>query len=131
MKPKKQFECFRSFRKGYPKRTRRVKPLSYYVAGGADVDGDALKQDGRSMSDPDADADTWMSLFGSDADGEPIVFTDPFCDPRHDVFSIASMAGASNFKAAVRKAQEDAQAAKQNIAAAAAADTATDTAAPN
>lgn len=95
--------------KGYAKSTRTVKPLRYYVAGGADVDGDALKQDKRYSSDPDADSDNWMSMFGTDSDGNPIVFSDPFSDPRHDVFSIASMAGSDNFQKAMHEAMRQQQ----------------------
>ena len=89
---------------GYAKSTRTVKPLRFYVAGGADVDGDALKQDKRYSSDPDADNDNWMQVFGSDSDGNPLVFSDPFSDPRHDVFSIASMAGSADFQKALSEA---------------------------
>lgn len=110
MKPKRTILVpHQSGVRGYPKSTRSVKPLRFYVAGGPDVDGDAMKQDKRSMSDPDSDSDAWMSLFGTDSDGEARVFADPFCDPRHDVFSIAAMAGSPDYKAAVEKAIEQQQ----------------------
>lgn len=114
---------------GYPKSTRTVKPLRFYVAGGPDVDGNAMKQDKRSMSDPDADSDVWMTLFGTDSEGQPAVFADPFCDPRHDVFSIAAMAGSPDYKAAVEKAIEQQQSgtAAVDSASAAAADSAAQT----
>lgn len=96
--------------RGYFPSTRRVKPLSFYVSGGPDVDGDQLKQDKASLQDPDSDADNWMSMYGTDSDGDSVVFADPFCDPRHDVFSIADMSGSnSDFAKAVRKAYEDSQ----------------------
>lgn len=107
-KPSRNVVITTSKKPGYFPSSREVKPLSFYVAGGPDVDGDALKQDSRSLTDPDADDDAWMSLYGTDADGNPAVFADPFCDPRQDVFSIADMATNPSFAKAVRKAYEDA-----------------------
>lgn len=106
--------------RGYFPSTRRVKPLSFYVAGGPDVDGDQMKQDKSSMQDPDADADNWMSMYGTDSDGNSVVFADPFCDPRHDVFSIADMSSSNgDFAKAVRKAYEESQAAPDDAGSAA------------
>ena len=109
MKPKVISFVPRQKMRGYPKSTRLVKPLRYYLSGGPDIDGDALKQDKSSTPDPEADADCWTSIFGTDADGTPVVFADPFCDPRQDVFSIASMSSCPSFKSAVSKAMESAQ----------------------
>lgn len=110
MKPKRHVVIPRvHLQHGYPKSTRQVKPLRYYIAGGADVDGDALKQDKSSMSEPDNDSENWTQVFGNDANGEPLVYADPFCDPRHDIFSIGAMASAPDFKSAVSKAMEQQQ----------------------
>lgn len=111
LKPKRK-QVLSKVHKGYAPTTRHYKPLSFYLAGGPDLDGDALKQDASSKSDPDADEENWMQIFGTDFNGDSAVFADPFCDPRHDIFSIAELSGTSDFRAALREArarQSDAQ----------------------
>ena len=124
-KTNKRPQAIKPAPRGYFPSTRRVKPLSFYVSGGPDIDGDQMKQDKSSMQDPDADSDNWMSLYGTDSDGDAVVFADPFCDPRHDIFSIADMSSSNgDFAKAVRKAYEESQAAPGDDVSAAAADSA-------
>lgn len=111
LKPKRK-HVLTKVHKGYAPTTRRYKSLTFYLSGGPDLDGDALKHDERSKSDPDADAENWMQIFGTDNYGDSVVFADPFCDPRHDIFSIAELSGTSDFRSALREArarQSDAQ----------------------
>lgn len=94
--------------KGYPESKRICRPLRYYVAGGADVDGDAKAQDKNYSEDPDADADNWQTtVYGSNPDGTPRVFADPFGDPRHDVFSITDMTNISDVQKVVQQVKSN------------------------
>ena len=92
--------------KGYPVSNRNFRPLSYYLSGGSDVDGDALKQTTEApMADSDDDADTFMNEFGTDEFGELIVPNDPFCDSRQDVFSLFGLSQSPSFKSAIKSAK--------------------------
>lgn len=103
LKPKSKVRHGKPLEKGYPKTHRKFRPLAYYIAGGSDLDGDALRPTSEPpMPDAEEDSDTMMVNFGTDDAGELLVPNDPFCDPRHDVFSLFGLAQSPTFKDAVK-----------------------------
>lgn len=82
---------------GYPESTEPYHPFGYYVLGGTDIGGDALKMDGNAAFDTDEEIDKGVGV-------------DATCNPRIGFMQIAENAGIM----AAQKASENAPSIKKD-----------------
>lgn len=83
---------------GGPGVVKVFRPLSQYIAGAADIDGDALRDSPTApMSEPADDSENVDVLLGEG------VISDPFCDPRVDHFTLSSFADNPRYAKMIRE----------------------------
>lgn len=78
--------------------TGTYRPMSYYVFGGIDIDGDALKETGQASFDTDEEIAAGCGV-------------DAFCDPRVSKFDVAEQAGVEAYEAYKQEQEKAASAA--------------------